>query len=125
MQAAVPLACRYPDAQAEQLAAAVARHHGIATDHVLLGEGSSEILKLAVAACSGPGKRVVVAQPTFEAVAVHATSVGIEVSSVPLTADFRHDLARMGAVKGAGLVYVCNPNNPTASVTPARELRPF
>jgi histidinol-phosphate aminotransferase len=66
------------------------------------------------------------AEPSFEAPAVYARGSGVEVVKVPLTADYRHDLPRMlEAAKGGGLVYVCNPNNPTASVTPAAELRAF
>ncbi len=134
---AMPLACRYPDEQAEQLARDLGAHHALDAEHVLLGAGSSEVLRLAVAAAGSPTRRVVTADPTFEAVSVNARNTGIEVVKVPLTADFRHDLPRMldaatGAErrpgllnKGAGLIYVCNPNNPTASVTPAAELRAF
>jgi histidinol-phosphate aminotransferase len=126
MREAVPFSCRYPDEQAETLTAAVAAHLSVPVDHVLLGDGSSEILKLAVAACAGPGRRVLVADPTFEAVGVYAANVGIEVVKLPLTGDFRHPLEQMQSqAAGAGLVYVCNPNNPTASVTPAAELRAF
>ena len=123
---AMPLACRYPDEQAEQLVEDLGAHHGLDAKHVLLGAGSSEVLRLAVAAAGSPTRRVVTADPTFEAVSVNARNTGIDVVKVPLTADFRHDLPKMlAAAKGAGLVYVCNPNNPTASVTPAAELRAF
>jgi len=123
---AMPLACRYPDEQAEKLAADLGAHHALDAEHVLLGAGSSEVLRLAVAAAGSPTRRVVTADPTFEAVSVNARNTGIEVVKVPLTADFRHDLQRMlDAAKGAGLVYVCNPNNPTASITPVAELRAF
>ena len=123
---AMPLACRYPDEQADKLAAELGTHHGLDGEHVLLGAGSSEVLRLAVAGAAGPSRRVVTADPTFEAVSVNARNTGVDVVKVPLTADFRHDLPKMlDAAKGAGLVYVCNPNNPTASVTPAAELRAF
>jgi len=123
---AIAIACRYPDEQADALAAQIARLHGVDDKQVVLGDGSSEILKLAVAACTGPGRALVMADPTFEAVAHYAEATGAEVVKVPLTTDFRHDLARMqAAAASAGLVYVCNPNNPTASVTPAAELSAF
>src|SRR6185295_1881461 len=48
-----------------------------------------------------------------------------EVVKVPLTDNFAHDLSKMGAVANAGLVYICNPNNPTASFTPKNELTDF
>ncbi|MDQ3907892.1 MAG: aminotransferase class I/II-fold pyridoxal phosphate-dependent enzyme, partial [Acidobacteriota bacterium] len=74
---------------------------------------------------TGPNRKLVVAQPTFEAISNHARAAGAEVVGVPLTSDFRHDLAKMLAVGGAGLIYVCNPNNPTASITPKAEVRAF
>jgi histidinol-phosphate aminotransferase len=124
MRDAFDRSCRYPDAEVEELVAELAAHHGLAPDNVLLGEGSSEVLRIAVSACAG--RRIVVADPTFEEVAVYSRSVGAEVTRVPLTADFRHDLPAMArAADGAGFVYVCNPNNPTASVTPAAEVRAF
>ncbi len=123
---AMPLACRYPDEQADKLAADLGAHHSLDGEHVLLGSGSSEVLRLAVAGAASSTRHVVTADPTFEAVSVNARNTGIDVVKVPLTADFRHDLPKMlDAAKTAGLVYVCNPNNPTASVTPAAELRAF
>lgn len=126
IEGAVPLACRYPDEQADKLAANLGSHHSLDAEHVLLGSGSSEVLRLAVGAAASTMRGVVTADPTFEAVSVNARNTGMDVVKVPLTADFRHDLPKMlDASKGAGLVYVCNPNNPTASVTPAAELRAF
>jgi histidinol-phosphate aminotransferase len=83
-------------------------------------------LKLCAVACTGPtlGK-LVVADPTFEAVLTHAAVNGAEVEKIPLTSAFAHDLARMGAVAKGGLIYICNPNNPTASITPDNDLRNF
>jgi histidinol-phosphate aminotransferase len=125
MREAFSLAWRYPDEHADSLAADLARHLGVGADHVLLGDGSSEILKLCVAA-AGRG-RTVTAEPTFEAVQHYAKAAGVEVVTVPLTADYRHDLPKMlaAAGSGGGLVYLCNPNNPTASLTPKAEVRDF
>jgi len=126
MREAFAVSCRYPDELARELAADLARLHGVAREQVLLGDGSSEILKLAAAACSGPGRRAVVADPTFEALGHYARAGGAEVVGVPLTADFRHDLPKMrAAARGAGVVYLCNPNNPTGSLTPPGEIREF
>src|SRR5262249_8118365 len=50
---------------------------------------------------------------------------GAEVVKVPLTAAFGHDLQKMAAVPNAGVIYICNPNNPTASITPKGALRSF
>jgi len=66
------------------------------------------------------------ANPTFEAIARHASVAKAEVVKVDLTSDYRHDLQKMLAMaQGAGLVYICNPNNPTASITPKNEISDF
>jgi histidinol-phosphate aminotransferase len=124
MRRAFDVAWRYPDEAADELAGDLAKMHGVTPDHILLGAGSSEILKLCAAAFTGPGKAAVTAEPTFEALARYAQVGGAEVVKVPLTADYRHDLAKM-LPAGTGLVYACNPNNPTASLTPAAEVRAF
>ena len=72
------VACRYPD-DAEQLVIdAIARHHGVPAESVVLGCGSSEILRLCDAAFLGPGKMVVAAEPTFEAVLEYAKATKAE-----------------------------------------------
>jgi histidinol-phosphate aminotransferase len=112
---------RYPDDAEEQLAKAVAKLHGVTTGEVLLGNGSSDILRLAAAAF--PGK-VVTANPTFEA--LWSYSRGSEIVKVSLDANFSHDLEKMlAASRDATLIYICNPNNPTATITPKGALRQF
>ncbi len=118
---------RYPDGLESEALDAIARHHGVAVDQVLLGCGSSEILRMADMAFSGPGRRVVAAEPTFEAVLRFAGVLHADGVKVPLTADFRHDLPAMAAACDAstGLVYVCNPNNPTATIVTGDEMAAF
>ncbi|MFN2387521.1 MAG: histidinol-phosphate transaminase [Thermoanaerobaculia bacterium] len=120
-------ASRYPDAIEEELREAIARHHGVPADRVVLGNGSSEILRMAAAAFLGTGRTVLAAEPTFEAVLGYARVTSAEAVKVPLTADFRHDLPRMADACDArtGLVYVCNPNNPTGTIVGAAELERF
>lgn len=131
MTDAFSVACRYPDDSAEVLIEKLAKHHGIGTDQILLGDGSGEILKLSAVAFTGPanGKyghgALVVADPTFEAILKHAEVSGAEVVKVALTRAFGHDLSKMAEAAKEGLVYICNPNNPTASITPKNELREF
>jgi histidinol-phosphate aminotransferase len=121
------VANRYPDALENQMRNAIATHHGVTPDQVVLGCGSSEILQMADLAFSGPSLRVVAAEPTFEAVLLYAKAIRADGVKVPLTPDFRHDLPKMAeaAAKGAGLVYVCNPNNPTATIVTGDELAAF
>ena len=120
------LAWRYPDEYADMLAEELARLHNIPAEQILLGDGSGEILKLCAAAFTGRDKKIVIANPTFESVARHAGVANAEVVKIDLTSDYRHDLSKMlSAANGAGLVYICNPNNPTASITPKAEVANF
>jgi len=82
---------------------------------------------VAAQAFTGPGKKLIMASPTFEVMGHFAEAVGAEVVKVRLTSDFAHDLSAMLAAigGGAGLVYICNPNNPTASLTPRQQLDAF
>src|SRR6266513_125544 len=105
------VACRYPDEAATHLSEKLATLNSVNANQILLGDGSGEILKR----CAD----------TFTAILQHATVNGAEVVKVPLTDNFAHDLSKMGAVANAGLVYICNPNNPTASFTPKNELTDF
>jgi len=120
------LAWRYPDEYADMLADELARLHGVPVSQILLGDGSGEILKLAAAAFTARDKKIVTANPTFESIARHAGVAGADVVKINLASDYAHDLKKMlVAANGAGLVYICNPNNPTASITPAKELSDF
>ncbi len=121
------VANRYPDALEDEVRAALAGQHGVAADQIVLGCGSSEVLRLADMAFAGPGGKVVAAEPTFEAVLAYARAIRAEGVKVPLTADFRHDLPKMAEAcrEGIGLVYVCNPNNPTGTIVTGEELAAF
>ena len=121
------MAGRYPDAAERETIEAIARHHGVSPDRVVLGCGSSEILRLCDAAFLGPGRTVVAAEPTFEAVLHYAKVTKAEPVKVPLSPDFRHDLEAMARAcdARAGLVYLCNPNNPTGTIVTGDELLAF
>jgi histidinol-phosphate aminotransferase len=118
---------RYPDAAEEELVLALARHHGVAPSRIVLGCGSSDVLRMADAAFLGPGRSVVAAEPTFEAVLVYARATRAEPVTVPLDPAHRHDLDAMARACDAstGLVYVCNPNNPTGTVVAGDALEAF
>lgn len=118
---------RYPDFSVEQLTKRLAKMHNVSAEQIIVGCGSTEVLKLAVSAFTGPGKKLVMASPTFEAVGFYANATGAEVVKIPLAASYAHQLVAMGteAQKDPGLVYICNPNNPTGSVTPRRSLENF
>jgi histidinol-phosphate aminotransferase len=120
-------ASRYPDAEAEALQRRIAGLHAVAPERVVLGCGSSEILRAAIDAFAGPQKKILAALPTFESINQYAQRAGAEVVGVPLSSEWSHDvsalLARVDA--STGLVYICNPNNPTGSLTRRTDLEEF
>jgi histidinol-phosphate aminotransferase len=115
---------RYPDEREDELVEQLAALHGVTRDGIVLGNGSSQILDLAAAAYLGPTTGLALAEPTFEAIRLYAERRRAAIVKVPLTADWRHDVEAMAAAaQGAGVLYICNPNNPTGTLTPAAELR--
>ena len=127
MRDSMYLANRYPDRDYERLTEAITSMHKVNSDQVLLGCGSTEILRVAGDAFTTDQTRLVVASPTFEAIARYAETGGTPVMRVPLDRDYAHDLDAMLRAGGdqAGLFYICNPNNPTASITPRKRIEAF
>jgi histidinol-phosphate aminotransferase len=111
----------------DTLRASIARLHGVSTDRVIVGCGSGEVLNLAIAACAGRQKKVVAAVPTCELIEEIADRTGAEVASVPLDERYGHDLDAMLARvdSSVGLVYICNPNNPTGTLTSREGIEGF
>jgi histidinol-phosphate aminotransferase len=115
---------RYPRQARTDLIAALAEKHSLTPAHVQLGTGSTEILQMAVQT-TPPDAVIVIAEPTFEDVARYANASGRRVALVPLRRpDYAHDIERMKAAAGSGpaLVFICNPNNPTGTLTPCDEV---
>jgi histidinol-phosphate aminotransferase len=127
MQTSLLKGNRYPFGRYEPLADSVAKHHGVSASQVVMGAGSTEHLRMAAQAFCGNGKNVVVADPTFESIGEFVAELGGEVRKVRLTSNYAHDLDAMLQRVDAktGLVYICNPNNPTASITPAKDIETF
>jgi histidinol-phosphate aminotransferase len=117
---------RYPKQTADALRDDIARLLGVDSEMVALGAGSIEPLKIVTELFSTPGHGPVVAEPTFEAVVMYAGLSNIQPIKVPLAADHAIDLDHMlDSAKGAGLVYICNPNNPTAAIVDKDAMRAF
>lgn len=121
------VACRYPDDLYSRTINAIADLTHVAPENVVLGCGSTEILRVCDAAFVGTDKKLVVAEPTFEAVTYYAKVCQASTIKVPLTSDFRHDLPAMAQASsdGVGLIYVCNPNNPTGTINTRDEFADF
>jgi histidinol-phosphate/aromatic aminotransferase/cobyric acid decarboxylase-like protein len=112
--------------QAGELQEAVAAKFKVKRENVLLSEGSTEILRAATQAYTSKTKALVGTIPTYEECAGYAELIGNPVKGVKLNSEFKIDLdAYLAASKGAGLVFYCNPNNPTATYVGAKATRDF
>jgi histidinol-phosphate aminotransferase len=119
-------AALYPARNEQPVRDAIAKANGLAADRVMLGSGSGEVLRLAVQAFVSPTRHLVAANPTFESPAQYARVLGLPVREVALDKDLRIDLDGMlRQVPGAGLVFLCNPNNPTGHVHSAADVTRF
>lgn len=112
---------RYPQLD-DALIEAVGRKHGVPGESVVLGAGSTDVLRMTVQSIASRRGRVIVADPTFEHIERYATPFGVRVERVPLMRDgAAHDLGRMrdaaSHADGPVLVFLCNPNNPTGTMT--------
>ena len=126
IRAAFGEASRYPRNPTSQLIAALARLHGVTEENVVVGVGSGEILRTAVYGFTSPVKPLVQGLPTFEETGHYAELLGAPVRAVPVDRQLRLDLDAMASqVGGAGLVFLCNPNNPTATVHSAKAVADF
>jgi histidinol-phosphate aminotransferase len=123
IQKIVPQGGRYLYDQTFAFSAAMAEVEGIEADHVMPFAGSSDPLHRAVLAYTGPGKSYVTADPGYEAGERAARFLNAKTIPVPLRKDYAHDVHAMAqADPEAGLIYVCNPNNPTGSITPKEDI---
>jgi len=106
---------------------ALAKQHGVSGEQIVVGCGSSEVLRMAASAFLGPGKKLVLASPTFDLIGSYGAAQKANVVRVPLRKNYAHDLEGMlSHIRGgAGLVYICNPNSPTGTLTERREIERF
>ena len=112
--------------QSGQLTEAICAHFKVKPENVLLSEGSTEILRAATQVFTSKTKALVGTIPTYEECAGYAELLGHPVKGVSLDSAFKLDVDKMAAAaKGAGLVFYCNPNNPTATYVGAKATRAF
>src|SRR5260370_15730250 len=101
----------------------LAEQEGLKPEYVMPFAGSSDPLHRTVMAFTSPAKSFVSGDPGYEAGARAAEFVGAKVVRVPLAKDYSHDVKAMAAADpDAGILYVCNPNNPTGTLTPRADL---
>ncbi len=123
---AIAEANRYPRERRAELVQALAKRHGVEPQSIVLGNGSTEILQMAVQAYATPDARLILADPTYEDVPWYAQPFAFQLERVPLDRRLAHDLGLMRERAESGrhraLVYLCNPNNPTGTLTPSAEI---
>ncbi len=94
-------------------------------EQILVGEGSTETLHCAVEAFTSPKHPIICGWPTFESAPELAAAKGHAVVKIPLTSNYTSDVKRLVAEAqkaGGGLIYICNPNNPTGNITPKQDI---
>jgi histidinol-phosphate aminotransferase len=118
MMSLIPQGGRYEDDLTLKLLDTFSAMEGLAEGYVLPYAGSSEPLAYTVAAFTSKDRSLVVGDPSYEAPMHTATANGARVVKVPLTKDYAHDVrAMVAADPSAGVFYICNPNNPTGTIT--------
>ena len=109
---------RYPDPMQLKLKKRLAEAKHLAVEQIFLGNGSDDVLNQLMIAFCTPGKdKAVLLPPTFGMYQVCASINGIETLEVPLTADFRLDIAGINAVQSSAtkIIFIPSPNNPTGN----------
>ena len=117
---------RYPDAACGELKARLARHLRVQPESLVIGNGSDELIVLALRAFVDPGDEVVVATPTFLIYELQSKACGAAVKVVPLK-QYRYDLEAMksAVTVHTKLVFIANPDNPTGTYVTKQELDDF
>jgi len=116
---------RYMYEETDVFAQTLADQEGLDPDYVMPFAGSSDPLHRTVLAYTSKEKPLVIADPGYEAGARAAQFMGAKVIKVPLMANHAHDVKAMlkaAEDRKAGLIYICNPNNPTGTITPRAEI---
>lgn len=129
---ALPNAFRYPDDARSALISELGKEFKLSDKHITLGNGSSETIQAAVqfvankAQKEGKAVQLIVPDPTFNYAELYAEPLGVKIVKIPVDSTLAFDLATMQKkaqeFDGISMVYLCNPNNPTAMLTPSADL---
>jgi histidinol-phosphate aminotransferase len=109
---------RYLYGETDKVAKILSEQEGVKQEYIRIYAGSSAPLHQSVLAFTSPSKPLVMGDPGYEAGGRAAEFIGAKTIRVPLRKDFSHDVkAMIAASPDAGLFYICNPNNPTGTLT--------
>jgi histidinol-phosphate aminotransferase len=118
---------RYVYNSSMKMVEVLATKEGVAKDNILLAAGSTDLLEKTAFALCMKGGNVISADPSYMSLVKTAKAIGATWKNIPLKSDYSHDLDAMEKAIDADtkLIYVCNPNNPTGTLTPIAELKAF
>lgn len=118
---------RYQHEAANKLRGMIAAFEGVSEDHILLAPGSSDVLEKMAIMHFMNGGNLVAADPAYMSLIKTAIAMKAEWKKVRLTDDWAHDLKGMKAAVDSDtkMVYICNPNNPTGTLTPTQDIKEF
>ena len=121
------IACRYPSIVLHPLVEQIAQKEGVSKDHIVITGGSTEGLKAAGLTYGINGGEIIAADPTFQSLMTYAENFGATVHRVPVDKNMGHDLNEMEKriTSKTGLIFICNPNNPTGTLLDKNTLRDF
>ncbi|PIQ48181.1 MAG: aminotransferase [Cytophagales bacterium CG12_big_fil_rev_8_21_14_0_65_40_12] len=127
MTEAFDMGCRYPDSLIDELAEMVAKKEGVTRDHIVIGGGSTEGLKVTGLTFANNGGEIIAARPTFLAMMSYAQQWGATVNWVDLDDKLTHDVDEMERriSSKTKLIFLCNPNNPTSTLLEKNKLVNF
>jgi histidinol-phosphate aminotransferase len=119
---------RYPDGEAIELNLLLANELGLKSDNIIIGSGSTELIRLAASVYLGSGDSVLIPQPTYAEYETACQLVGARVIRLPIypDSDFRLNTSELVAMIGKyhpRLIFICNPNNPTGQYLNEEEIR--
>ncbi|QXX83798.1 aminotransferase class I/II-fold pyridoxal phosphate-dependent enzyme [Providencia sp. R33] len=130
--AALPNSFRYPDDARAELITNIGSLYDLSDKHISIGNGSSETIQAAVAMLVNKAKsqgrkiQLVTPDPTFNYAELYSLPLDVQITKIPLKADLSFDLEKMEKAAnnfdGLSMIYICNPNNPTAMITPHSQL---
>jgi histidinol-phosphate aminotransferase len=124
---AFDLGCRYPDNLINELAEMIAKKEGVSRDHIVIGGGSTEGLKVTGLTFASNGGEIIAARPTFLAMMNYANQWGATINWVDLDENLTHDVDEMERriSPKTKLIFLCNPNNPTSTLLEKNKLVDF
>ena len=126
MERAIRATRLYPDLPSTELTNAIARHHNVAPECVVVGAGSDEVIYMLAMAYVNPGEEIVISSPPFATYCLIAPIMNAKLVMAPAQ-DYRHDLQAMAAActERTKLVFISNPYNPTATIVTKAEVDRF